>query len=783
MKDALAILFGGLGQGGFFALLAVGIVIAYRGSGVINFAQGAIAMFTAFEFDSLRKKGTLQLPWVDVLPTKWLNIPVRLQLSGSGVDGSVKPLGFLSSLVIAVLVAVLLGVIAHFLVFRPLRSSAPLGKVIGSLGIMLYLQGVALKNFGTENPQPTVVLPKKNFENFLGSGKPLSRESFWMAVSAVIIGGGLWLLFRFTRFGLATRAAAGNEKGAVLLGYSPERLALANWVIASTSAGLAGILVGSITGALNPVKFTGLIVPALGAALIGSLSSIPMAVAGGIAIGCLQTFTSVWPFRSDAKGHTLLPLKFQGPMRDVLPLAVIIIVLFLRGRSLPIRGTVEEKRLPLAPYPKRVWQWCAIGGGAATIFAFSTNGDGSKWGYALIVSMTTSMIMLSYVVLTGYVGQISLAQMSIAGCAAFMASRMLADGKPNDFSPFPVSGPGLSWPIAMIIGVIFAVVVGVLLGLPALRIRGVQLAVVTIAAAVALQTLYFENESFTGLTAGSPAFMPDPHVGGLNIGSVGKGGQNTSAKFAVFVIVVLMLLCVGVANIRRSGTGRRFLAVRANERASAAAGVNVMRTKLLAFAVASAIAGISGVMSAYHARSVSSASWVFFASLAVLAFAFLGGITSINGALVGGLLFANGLITAFGQHHYNGVIGYSSIIGGAAMIFTAIHNPIGIAPRLQPAFQYLGSWLLKARGKEWAMAIKTIGPGAILAGLPVAFLLWRKATEWRNWYVLLLIIAGLFLRSIVKQIWTALGPKLGRKPKIIDAATHSANDALNMREA
>jgi branched-chain amino acid transport system permease protein len=779
MKDALAILFGGLGQGGFFALLAVGIVIAYRGSGVINFSQGAIAMFTAFEFDSLRKKGTLQLPWVDILPTRWLNLPVRIQLSGNSADGAPKPLGFLPSFISAVLVAMLLGAIAHFLVFRPLRSSAPLGKVIGSLGIMLYLQGVALKNFGTENPQPTIVLPKNNFENFLGLGKPIPKESFWMAMAAVIIGGLLWLLFRFTRFGLATRAAAGNEKGAVLLGYSPERLALANWVIAATTAGLAGILVGSITGALNPVKFTGLIVPALGAALIGGLSSIPMAVAGGIGIGLLQIFTSVWPFRPDSKGETLIPLKFQSPMRDVLPLAVIIIVLFLRGRSLPIRGTVEEKRLPLCPYPKRVWQWCVIAGAAAVAFAFW--GDGSKWGFALTTSLTTSMIMLSYVVLTGYVGQISLAQMSIAGCAAFMASRMLADGKPNDFSPFPVSGPGLSWPIAMIIGVLFSIVIGVLLGLPALRIRGVQLAVVTIAAAVALQTLYFENESLTGLTAGSPAFMPDPTIGGVNIGSVGKGGLNTSAKFAIFVIVTLMLLCVGVANIRRSGTGRRFLAVRANERASAAAGVNVMRTKLLAFAVASGIAGISGVMTAYQARSVSSASWVFFASLAVLAFAFLGGITSINGALVGGLLFGNGIITAIGQHHYHGVVEYTSIIGGAAMIFTAIHNPVGIAPALQPAFQYLGSWLKRARGKEWAAALKAVVPGMVLGGIPVALLLYSKATEWRNWFLLMVPGYGLFIRSIVKQIWTAVAPKFGRKAAA--PLTAHATESLNVQEA
>jgi branched-chain amino acid transport system permease protein len=234
-------------------------------------------------------------------------------------------------------------------------------------------------------------------------------------------------------------------------------------------------------------------------------------------------------------------------------------------------------------------------------------------------------------------------------------------------------------------------------------------------------------------------------------------------KFAIFVVIVLLLLAVGVANIRRSATGRRFLAVRANERAAAAAGVNVMRTKLLAFAFASAIAGVAGVMSAYQARSVSSASWVFFASLAVLAFAYLGGITSINGAMVGGLLFGNGLVTALGQHHYQGVLEYTSIIGGVAMIFTAISNPIGIAPRLQPGLQYLGSWLLRARGKEWLKAGRSVVPGMVVCALPIALLLWAKAAEWRNWFLLLVPAVGLFVRGIAMEVTAAVRRRVGER--------------------
>jgi len=746
MKDALAFLVLGLGPGGFFALLAIGIVIAYRGSGVINFAQGAVAMFVSFEYYSIRKKGILRMPWVDVLPTHQLNLPVNIKLSSSGT------VGYLPGMALAMFMAFVLGAMAHYLVFRPLRNAAPLGKVIGSLGIMLYLQGIALKNFGTDNPQPLVVLPKGLYNNFLGFGKPLARESFWLAVIAVVLGLGLWMLYRFTRFGLATRAAAGNEKGAVLLGYSPDRLALSNWVISSGVAGLAGILVGSITGAMNPVKFSTLVIAALGAALIGRLSSIPLAVAGGIGIGMLQTFTTTW-----LPSHKWYPLWMQSPGRDALPLLVIVVVLFLRGKSLPIRGTVEEKKLPLSPYPKRVWQHCLIWGGVAIVFAFRF--QGTKWALPLTTSLIAAMVMLSYVVLTGYVGQISVAQMSIAGVAAFLMARMMADGKVSALQPFAVSGPHLPWPIAAVIGIAAAVVVGMLLGLPALRIRGVQLAVVTIAAAVSLQTLYFENEKFTGLQAGSNAVVSDPTFFGIQLKSVGKSGLNDNPRFTIFCVVVLCLLAVAVSNLRRSGTGRRFLAVRANERAAAAAGVDVLRTKLLAFALASAIAGVAGVMSAFQQVTVSSANWVFGFSLAILAFGYLGGITSVNGAIVGGLLFANGLITVLGNHHYAGVLSYSSIIGGAAMIFTAIRNPAGIAPTVQPALQYLGSWLRSARGPQWLTAIKRVGPGAGVAMVPVALLLWNKATEFRNWFLLLVPGLGLFIRGILVEAWRGVMAK------------------------
>jgi branched-subunit amino acid ABC-type transport system permease component len=438
VKDAIAFAFLGLGAGSFFALMATGLVVAYKGSGVINFAHGSVAMYAAFTFNYLRIDGRLRLPWVDILPTHQVNLPVQITISSGG------KVNVWLAVLLALAMSALLGVGMHYLVFRPLRNAAPLGKVIGAIGVMLYLQGVALVNFGSENPQPkSILLPDTLFKNFLGFGKPMPGENLGLFIMAVLVGAVLWFNYKYTRFGLATRAAAGNEKGAVLLGYSPERLALFNWIIAAMTAGLAGVFVGSITGALTPTKFTTLIVPALGAALIGSLSSVPIAIAGGVGIGMIQTVTSTW-----MTGKSWFPDWLQSGATDAIPLVIIVLTLFLRGKSLPIRGNIEERRLPLSPYPKRIGWHVAILVPLGVVLAYGLPGDfvfaglSGKWSFAFMTSLIAAMLMLSYVLLAGYVGQISMVQLSIAGVSAFFMARMSANGVPSPADPWRPVGSG-----------------------------------------------------------------------------------------------------------------------------------------------------------------------------------------------------------------------------------------------------------------------------------------------------------------------------------------------------
>ena len=678
MGSIVFYLMAGLGLGALYAMLGSGLVVVYRGSGVINFAHGAFAMYGVLTFDEARRNGLVHLPWVDLLPTHTLNLPVTFRLGDGGIGGW-------PAFAVAMAMSVLLGLAAHFLVFRPLRGASALAKVVASVGITLYLQGVAQLNFGGGSRQAIDIVPNRGLRNFLGLGRTLPESLLWLSGIALAIGLVLWAGFRFTRFGIATRAASSSEKGAVLLGYSTQRLAALNWVIATVLATGSAIVVGSNGGSLNPLGLSALVVPALGAALIGDLKSIPLATIGGLLLGTLQSLLSYVALQS------WMPIPVQPVLGSVVPLTVIVVVLLIRGKALPQRGSLEERPLPLSPRPVRVVPHAVFWTAAVAVAAFLLQDSGSRtvFAFGLATSLVAAIIMLSLVVVTGYVGQISLVQMSLAGVAAFVMSRFLANGSTSASNPIPVAGPDWPWPVAALLGIACSIIVGVVVGLPAVRIRGVQLAVVTIAVAVALQPTFFDNGSVSGLGANALVHISKPTAFGLDLSPVGNRGVSDRPAFIIFAVIVLVLCAVAVANLRRNGTGRRFLAVRANERAAAASGINVMRTKLLAFAISSAIAGIGGVMLGIKQGDVSSANFISQASLTILTFAFVGGITSINGAIIGAFFAPAALFTVSTNYFLSGtnIERYVTVIGGGAVVLMSSANPNGIAPTAQRAIQ------------------------------------------------------------------------------------------------
>ncbi|MEE2033658.1 branched-chain amino acid ABC transporter permease [Rhodococcus chondri] len=281
--------------------------------------------------------------------------------------------------------------------------------------------------------------------------------------------------------------------------------------------------------------------------------------------------------------------------------------------------------------------------------------------FGLTYSIILMLLALSYVVITGYLGQISLAQAAFAGAAGFMLSKVTA-------------GWGLPFPVALVFCSLVAAGLGMLVALPAFRIRGAQLAIVTIAAALAIERFVFNNYSLTP-PSGNP--IANPTLFGLNLG-VREGSDIARLSFSLTVLVVAALVVWGFIRLASGDTGRTFLAVRANERAAAASGINVRLTKLVGFGLSAFIAGVAGCLIGYSAGQLSAESFTVFVGLQVLAVAYLGGITSVGGAMIAGVIGPLGIVYVL-LHNVFDFGDYYALISGLALIATAIVNPVGVA--------------------------------------------------------------------------------------------------------
>jgi branched-chain amino acid transport system permease protein len=269
-----------------------------------------------------------------------------------------------------------------------------------------------------------------------------------------------------------------------------------------------------------------------------------------------------------------------------------------------------------------------------------------------------------------------------------------------------VDGPGWPDPLAALGAVIAAVLLGLFIGIPALRIRGVQLAVVTLAAVVATEDLLMRNQPLMGVGAQTTNPTPDPVWFGQRVGALDENTYQTDYwHYTVFALIMVAFAGLLVVNLRRGVLGRRFLAIRSNERAAAAAGVDVPRTKMLGFGVSSLLAGMAGVLVAYKVPMITSEYFSPFPGLALLAFVYLGGITTVWGAIFGGMLVGGGLISEFGALHFEGITqAYINAVGAIGLVINAVvTNGEGI------------SLMLTTRAKEFAGIMR--GP----AGDPVEF--------------------------------------------------------------
>jgi len=608
----------GITLGGIYALAAIGLVLIYRVSGVLNFAQGAVSMFSAF---------------------------VAYQVS------TVMGLPAVIGLLAAIVAGGAIGYVIERFTIRPLAGRSALSKVVVTIGWLLVLQTAAGLIWGQTAYHRPVQLVSIHGFTFPGTSVIVGWDEFTTIVVALGLAFGTAAVLRWTTFGTSMRAVADDPDAARLWGINVNRVMAVSWVAGSAMGAIAGVL---ITPRINfdPISLTIVVIDAFTAALIGRLTSLPWTVAGAMFLGLAETYPRI--FSSNAGAG------------DAVTFALVLLtlaILFRPGARLVQRISAAREYAPVpaagnAPV-RRATLATAIGLGIVVPLLLSSYYQ-SLAAYSLIIGL----IVLSLVVLTGLVGQVSFCQYSFAAIGAFTVGSL-------------VGGHGWSfWP-ALLLGVVFSIVVGVLVGIPALRLSGLFLAILTIAVALFFDKFVLAPGTFNSFSGGISSWtLGRPSFLGISLAG--------AYAYYLFTLAVFLLASLAVWNLSRSKTGRVLRSIRNSEIAAATSGVNLTAWKLAAFGVSAGLAGLAGGLLAAGIGSVSAGAYTFQQSLAVVAIATVVGVRSIGAAAVGGifLIFGPELLT----HTPLSTLWFPLIVG-STLIVQVILTPQGIVPDWQERFR------------------------------------------------------------------------------------------------
>jgi ABC-type branched-subunit amino acid transport system ATPase component/branched-subunit amino acid ABC-type transport system permease component len=639
----------GLGLCPAYALVAQSIVVVYRGSTVVNFASAGFAVLGGYAYYGLERVG----------------LPPGVALIGGLLAGA------------------LCGVVTDVLIMRRLANAPQLTRVIATLGIAsIILIAISLATGNSESPIPVAVFGNSRLVILGGIASTYNLVIFALSIVMTAV---LWAVYRWTPFGLRTAAVAENRRSAAALGIVPELIGVANWALGGAIAALGGVLVSPILS-LSISSASLLIAPALAAALLGRFVSFWLSLLGALVIAIgeseLTHYSTVWNIGSG--------------WQDVAPFLVVIAVLAVRGTSLPGRSDMTDRLPGLGSGRVRPGLVAVVAlAGCLVISLLPTAGAG-----AVTTTASTGIILLSFVVVTGYAGQISLAQAGLAGLGAFIGARLGV-------------ALGLSFWLSLLVGVAGTLPIGALVGLPAIRARGVNLAIVTLGLGLIIQDVLLGNAKYVGGLGGIQT--PNASIFGYALDGFDHPGRYATLCFLAFVIVGLI-----IANLRRSRVGRQLVAVRGNERAAASLGINVVASKLYAFVVGSGVAALGGMLLAFQSPFVIFQGFDTNTSITMLTFVVVGGLGYFGASLFGGMLagagvaaWAIGLIITSAQ-----ITNWLSLLGGVAVIATVIAQPDGLsartAERWGPRLDRLTPrW--RRRAREVAVVTRSPSPHCALA--------------------------------------------------------------------
>lgn len=664
MSTFLTLLLTGLVSGALYSMISTGVVLGYATSGIFNFGHGAVAFAAAIVFFQLRQAAHLP--------------------------------SLVAAAICVLVLGPLLGLALDVIVFRKLAAAPEQARILGTVGIaialpalvvftsqeLVNLLGVRLAD--TSVGYAASVGPQPPRQWHVTSAAVITSDQVIIFACAGLAALGLWWLVRRSRVGLEMRATVDRRELAALRGVDIARASRVAWMASSMMACLVGVAGGIVVGLLSD-SYTLLLFAAAAAAVFGRLRSVPLAFMGGLFLGVAQNMVAGYlniGFLQNVKG-----------LNSSVPFLVLLIGLAVQGPARTRQaGTLATGRagsatvvLPVSGFSwRRLVPWLAFVVVVVVVVEFLAS---AYWTGLIVQGLIFAMIYLSFVVVTGVGGMVSLAQ------AAFVSAAGLVTG-------YLWGTTSLSLLMCVLLAILASMIIGVVVALPALRLGGLALALATLALAFLCDQVLFPLNSLSNQNQG---WQIPRIIAGLNLTS--------DRAFGLFSLVLLLIVTLMVRNFERSPSGRAIIAVRSSQVGAASAGISLFKAKLIVFAFSAGIAGLAGVLLSMFLQQVTPGSYPAITGLLWVAVAATFGLRRTSGAYVAGMTTALfpvllNYVTTSAQ--------IPAILFGLGAIGLA-QNPDGALPQIQRQFARL---MRRARGRRSAPVVTPAAGAAQVASGP-----------------------------------------------------------------
>jgi len=643
----LSFVIAGLAVGALYAMSAMALVITYNASRVFNFAQGGMAFFLAYCFYFLSNHDT-GLGW-----NSWI-----------------------AAAFVVIIVGPLLGLFLWWILLGKLGNLAPLTKVAVMIGIQVALVAITTLIFGHDpvylvyGPvgEPSVIFSVFDVN--------VSNEQFIIIVTAAIVAlGGYWVLNK-TMAGLVTRGSVDSELMTVLTGTNPKFVVAATWAVGTGIAGLAGLMVLPKVG-LSPGGFANLIAASMAGAVIGKFTNLWRAFFGALFLGITQEVLVLY-LPSDGLLGTAL--------RPSLPFLFMVTAVLIYSRSKDVRADTQKVEIAavnnayevsLSHYltimrnPKGHWDRYVGYVALVLVMVGIPILFNDYWTGLIAVGFCYSVVFLSYRLVTGEAGIISLAQISFAGIGVIAAAYVV-----NNDTVFGARG---SVPIllAMLIGGVVAGLTGVVVGMVCLPLGPLYAAIVTFAFALLVDQAVYTRDEFSNYGSGLP--FGRPQLFGIIF--------DTPKSFYWFGMVVMFAVMFMLWSLRRSTTGLVFATIRASRVRAATLGFDIFIARLGVFALGAAVAGVGGTMVASFQLVAFPNGFVMVIGLVWFALAVAQGTSSMGGLVAGGMTLL--LMPAIFSEFLPERLADLPVLLFGLVAINMVSDPIGINPGLRAQFRTL----------------------------------------------------------------------------------------------